>query len=139
MPVAKLAAYDPTVRLIVIGCGDPVLIPNYVKMTDCPFEIYADPSRELYKRMDFTVNALPIEKKAKYIEKWSPPSLVKNILMSLGLAARARSKDAGKVTQNGGEVIWSNGELEYIHRMKHPGDHIETEDLDRLLKLRTNL
>ncbi|EON63521.1 hypothetical protein W97_02749 [Coniosporium apollinis CBS 100218] len=35
--------------IIIIGCGSPNLIPHYKAQTGCPFPIFADPSRKLYK------------------------------------------------------------------------------------------
>lgn len=138
MPISKLDTFTPSTKLIVIGCGDPVLVPNYVKMTGCEFEIYADPSRKLYSKIGFSVNTLALDPNnvPKYVSRWSPPTFVKNLLISLGLAVKSKSVNAGKVSQNGGELVWTNGELVYTHRMKHPADHIEIEELERILKSR---
>ena len=35
--------------IIIIGCGSPNLIAHYKAQTGCPFPIFADPSRKLYK------------------------------------------------------------------------------------------
>ena len=44
--------------ITIIGLGSPKLIPQYRQYTSCPFPIYADPSRKLYKLlgMGWTLN-----------------------------------------------------------------------------------
>lgn len=134
LPPERLAQLTPPTSIKIIGCGDPVLIQNYIKMTDCPYEIYADPTRSLYKTLGFSVNLIANERVPTYVSRWSPPSLFKNIMISLGLAARSMTTNAGKTSQNGGELVWVDGVLEYTHRMKNTNDHLEIEQLMELMK-----
>ena len=134
MPPERLAQMQPPTKITIIGCGDPVLIQNYIKLTKCPYDIYADPTRSLYKPLGFSVNLIANDRTPTYVSRWSPPSLFKNIMISLGLAAKARTINAGVTSQNGGELIWVDGVLEYIHRMKNTNDHLEIEQLAELLR-----
>lgn len=43
LPPSVLASAGVTLTLI--GCGDPKCISDYKRRTDCPYEIYADPTR----------------------------------------------------------------------------------------------
>ena len=124
---------DPPTTLTIVGCGDPILIQNYTKMTDCPYEVYADPSRSTYATLGFSVNETAAPEVPKYVRKYSTTSIFKAILISLGLAAKTKSISAGKKSQNGGELIWVDGKLQYIHRMRHTNDHLEVDQLDFLL------
>lgn len=135
LPPEKLEQMDPPTTISIIGCGDPILIQNYIKMTDCPFEIYADPSRSTYAALGFSVNETAVPEAPRYVRKYSTTSIFRAILISLGLAAKTKSISAGKKSQNGGEMIWIDGELQYIHRMRHTNDHLEVDQLDYVLSM----
>lgn len=62
--------------IIIIGCGSPNLIPHYKAQTGCPFPIFADPSRKLYKvlGMSWTLDIGPradymVDKEGKEISE----------------------------------------------------------------------
>ncbi|KAI4739905.1 hypothetical protein E4T50_09646 [Aureobasidium sp. EXF-12298] len=133
MPPEKLAQMDPPTTITIVGCGDPILIQNYMKMTDCPFDVYADPSRLAYSTLGLSVNETAAPEVPQYVKKYSTTSIFKAILISLGLAAKTKSISAGKKSQNGGELIWVDGKIQYIHRMKHTNDHLEVDQLEYLL------
>ena len=40
----------------------------------------------------------------------------------------------GKISQNGGEAVWENGEMVFFHRMRMTDDHLEIDVLQELLK-----
>lgn len=125
---------DPPTTVTIIGCGDPILIQNYMKMTNCPYDIYADPSRSTYTALGFAVNEVANPEVPQYVKRYSTTSVFKAILISLGLAVRTRNIAAGKTSQNGGEMIWVDGKLRFIHRMKNTNDHLEVDQLDYLLR-----
>ena len=61
--------------IIIIGCGSPNLIPHYKAQTGCPFPIFADPSRKLYKvlGMSWTLDIGPradymVDKDSKLVQ-----------------------------------------------------------------------
>ncbi|CAD0110380.1 unnamed protein product [Aureobasidium uvarum] len=133
MPPEKLEQMDPPTTLSIVGCGDPVLIQNYMKMTNCPFDVYADPSRSTYSALGLSINETAAPDVPQYVSKYSTTSIFKAILISLGLAAKTKNISAGKKSQNGGELIWVDGQIQYIHKMKHTNDHLEVDQLDYLL------
>lgn len=133
MPPERLAKLSPPTTLTIVGCGDPILIPKWLEQTDCPFEVYADPSRKLYTQLGFAINTDANEVVPQYVQKYAQ-SFTRNLWRSLGLAARTAKVSGGVITQNGGEMIWIDGELKFIHRMKNSTDHTETYELLRLLK-----
>lgn len=54
-PSALLAA---NARLVIIGCGSYELIKPYKELLNCPFEIYTDPTKELYTALGMTLRTL---------------------------------------------------------------------------------
>ncbi|KAF4554867.1 Hypothetical protein D9617_3g019360 [Elsinoe fawcettii] len=133
LPPERLAKLNPSTKLVVVGCGDPVLIPKWLEQTDCPYEVYADPSRQLYTKLGFAINTDANPVPPQYVQKYAE-SFMKNLWRSLGLAAKTAKVSGGVITQNGGEMIWIDGQLRFIHRMKNSTDHTETFELLRLLK-----
>ena len=128
----KLEAMQTPTRLVVIGCGDPILIPQYIKETDCPFEIYADTSRKLYTKLGFCVNGEANPEPPSYVKKYSP-SLMLNLLISGRMAAKTMKASGGLINQNGGEMIWIDGTLKFIHRMRNTTDHVEVDELEQIM------
>ncbi|KAG8626264.1 hypothetical protein KVT40_005209 [Elsinoe batatas] len=133
LPPERLAKMDPPTKLVVIGCGDPVLIPKWTEQTECPYEVYADPSRQLYLKLGFAINTEANAVVPQYVQKHAQTPF-QNILRCFGLVAATAKVNAGVVSQNGGEMIWIDGQLRFIHRMKNSTDHTETFELVRLLK-----
>ncbi|GAB7340432.1 hypothetical protein MBLNU457_6863t1 [Dothideomycetes sp. NU457] len=129
----KLDAMATPTKLVIIGCGDPILIPQYVKETLCPFEIYSDTGRKLYQKLGFCVNGEANEEPPAYVRKYSP-KLMKNLMVSGKMAAKTGKTSGGLINQNGGEMIYINGALKFIHRMRNTTDHVEVEELEQILE-----
>ena len=129
----SLEAMSTPTNLVIIGCGDPVLIPQYIKETNCAFPIYADPGRKLYQKLGFCINGEANAEPPRYVRKYSP-SLLLNLLISGKMAAKTAKSSGGLIQQNGGEMIWIDGKLKFIHRMRNTTDHIEVEELEQILK-----
>jgi hypothetical protein len=87
MPPEKLAQMDPPTTITIVGCGDPILIQNYMKMTDCPFDVYADPSRLAYSTLGLSVNEIAAPEVPQYVKKYSTTSIFKAILKRVRMAA----------------------------------------------------
>ena len=133
MPLHKVQQLRPSTRIIVIGCGDPVLIPQYLEQTGCPYEVFADPSRTLYRKLGLAITTAPPPEMPRYVKKYSL-SFMKNIGRSLKLTAKTGKLSGGPIVQVGGELVWIDGELQHMHRMKNAGDHMDTTDLVKLLR-----
>jgi hypothetical protein len=71
---------------------------------------------------------LGLGKKPDYIENSLMGTLIgtANTLMTL-------MTSSGKKSQNGGELIWIDGEVKWARRMQNTRDHVEIEDLKHVL------
>lgn len=123
----NLSKLNPPTTLSIIGCGDPALIPDYIKQTGCPYKMYADPSRATYDKLGFVVTLAMGEEKPKYIPRSTFATVLDSLRITLASGTKALS--GGKFNQNGGEMIWVDGELQYCRKMSNTTDHLEVEDL----------
>lgn len=128
LPPEKLSKANIT--LTVIGCGDPICIEGYAKVTGSTFPIYADPSVRTYKILGMVSTLRPGTTTPSYLRK----STLENTLFSMwtGLSS-GHVLSGGPTSQNGGEWLFQGGELKYCHRMRNPTDHTETEELMKIL------
>jgi hypothetical protein len=71
---------------------------------------------------------LGLGKKPKYIENSLMGTLIgtANTLMTI-------TTSSGKKSQNGGELIWIDGEVKWARRMQNTRDHVEIDDLKVIL------
>ncbi|KAI4728365.1 hypothetical protein E4T49_03825 [Aureobasidium sp. EXF-10728] len=122
-----LAARSIPTALAIVGCGSHTFISTYLERTGCKFDIYTDPSRVTYDTLGMTCN-LGLGKKPDYIENSFMGTLIgtANTLMTL-------TTSPGKKSQNGGELIWIDGEIMWARRMQNTRDDVEIEDLKRVL------
>lgn len=133
MPLHKVNKLKPTTKVSIIGCGDPILIPQYLQQTGCPYEIYADPSRSLYNRLGMAANTSPPPEMPQYVKKYSL-SFMANLARSLVLTSKTGKLSGGPILQVGGELIWIDGELQHMHKMRNAGDHMEVSELIKLMR-----
>jgi hypothetical protein len=121
-------------NIVVIGCGSPSMIPFYRETTGCPFPIFAEPTRKLYKAlgMVLTLN-LTGPKRPDYmkdidfttwqVRQWSTMAKQKG---------RKRFK-GGNLLQVGGEFLFQDGQVVWCHRMKNMRGHAEVNTVKRIL------
>lgn len=127
-----LSAMDPPTKLVIIGCGSPERIPQYYKFTSAPFDIYADPDRAIYDKLNC------VQSLSGNMGSGKPGYMTKGLFS--GLAESIWSTISGGVTgggkknQNGGELIWVAGSLRFIHRMQGTTDHLEVPALREALQ-----
>ncbi|KAG9971770.1 hypothetical protein KCU78_g23499, partial [Aureobasidium melanogenum] len=121
-----LASRPIPTRLTIVGCGSYTFISTYLERTGCKFEIFTDPTRVTYDTLGMTCN-LGLGK-PDYIENSFVGTLIgtANTLMTL-------TTSSGKKSQNGGELIWIDGDIQWTRRMQNTRDHVEIEDLKRVL------
>lgn len=130
-PDDLLALPTPTF-ITVIGCGRPELIPMYIKATDCPFPIYADPTRKLYDLLGMTRTLQPGTKPA-YMQTNMLINSVQSIFQ--GISTGKNALKGGDFKQVGGEFLFEDGKCTWVHRMKSTRDHAEVSDIRDLLGL----
>ncbi|KAI5357318.1 Putative peroxiredoxin-like 2A/B/C, Thioredoxin-like superfamily [Septoria linicola] len=128
--------------IIVIGCGQADLIPHYKTFTNCPFPMFADPSRQLFKRLGMNVSFNIGRDRPEYMKDISPAAWaggqVKTIKGSLTDPDGIRKRDVirgGNPFQIGGEFLFEDGKAVWCHRMKNYRNHAEIKVLRRLLEL----
>jgi len=119
------------VKLVVIGCGDWQLIDNYKKVTGFTGDIFADPTRELYRKLGMTTETLAGtpkgEQKRTYVG-----GAVSIALASIwrGLHHPQHIGKQGNISQLGGEFVFGPGnQCTFAHLMKHTEDHVEVSEL----------
>ena len=107
------------------------MISTYAKDTGCLFPIYVDPTRATYDTLGFVTNVQAGESKPKYLVQ----STVANVFTSImsGLMSGSKALSGGKMSQDGGEYVWVDGKLVYSHIMQNSSDHLEIEDLEKIL------
>lgn len=128
--------------IIIIGCGQPDIIAHYKKFTGCPWPIYADPSRILFKKLGMKIGFSVGRKNPEYMGKFglltASAEELKTLRKSLKDANGIRKRDllrGGHPMQIGGEFLFENGEVLWCHRMTNYRNHAEIKQLRDLLQL----
>ncbi|KAF2122693.1 AhpC/TSA antioxidant enzyme-domain-containing protein [Lophiotrema nucula] len=128
----SLLKLDAPASITVVGCGEPELIDMYAKETNCPFPIYAEPTRRLYDLLGMT-KTWDLGPKPNYIHS----NIIITSLQSIGQSLKTGSKalKGGDFKQVGGEFLFEDGKCTWVHRMRNTRDHCEVTDVRRMLGL----
>lgn len=131
-PDALLALDTPTF-ITVVGCGRPELIPMYAQTTNCPFPIFADPTTKLYDHLGMMRTLSLGPKRPDYMKA----SMVSTTMQSMYQCIKSGKGivQGGDIRQVGGEMLFEDGRVTWVHRMKNTRDHAEVEDLRSILGL----
>jgi len=127
-----LLSLETPTFITIIGCGRPELISMYTDTTECPFPIYADPTRKLYDTLGMT-RTFELGSKPDYIQKSIFYTTVASIMQ--GLKSGQHALKGGDFKQIGGEFLFENGEVTWCHRMRNTRDHAEIPDLRKVIGL----
>lgn len=123
----------PTPTFItVIGCGQPELIEQYAEISNCPFPIYADPTRKLYDYLYMT-RTWDLGKKPQYFQSNVLATSIQSIAQALKTGSKALK--GGDFKQVGGEFMFEDGKCVWVHRMRNTRDHAEVSEVRRVLGL----
>ncbi|BGP24589.1 hypothetical protein Rt10032_c03g1298 [Rhodotorula toruloides] len=115
------------IKLSIVGCGDHKFIENYRKQLDCPFEIYADPTKKAYEALGMTHRTLDLGDKAP---EYARGGMVSNVVGSIASAFKmGRFTSAGDIKQLGGEFVFERGQVVWCHRMANTRDHAPFSEL----------
>lgn len=120
-------------KIVVIGCGQPELIPMYTRETECPYPIYADTSRNLYAQLGMIRTLNLGSKSPGYMQYSLPSAIVRSIYQ--GLKAGRGAFKGGDYWQVGGEFLFEDGRVNWCHRMRNTRDHAEIPETRRQLGL----
>jgi hypothetical protein len=138
----------------IVGCGSHTLIPSYIEQTNCPYPIFADPSKKLYNLLGMARTLSLGNKDPEYIRHTLVAGMVKSIAQGLKRIGSGDILQAGDIKQVGGEFLFevtggdvrlskskaANESLKRVdvtwcHRMKNTRDHAELPDLKKALGL----
>jgi hypothetical protein len=133
LPPSVLASTTPPTTLTIIGCGEPVCIPDYRTRTMSAlganaWPIYTDRDRSIYSALGMVVNLKQSEQgKPEYIDG----SLAGNVVSSMKNIFTSGKKgfQGGKYSQNGGEWVFEGGRLVWGRRMRNTQDHAPIAEL----------
>lgn len=124
--VRSISQLDPStlrshnVHVILIAPGSWKLIKKYRKLTQCPYPIYSDSTRHLYKLMGLT-NFVGDDRRYQRNQNTSSGTL-----KTLRKGFLKLPGDPGSARQLGGEFIFgANNTCEFAHRMTNPSDHLD--------------
>lgn len=121
-------------RLIIISCGQPNLIEQYAKDTNCPFPIYVDPTQKLYDALGMIRTLSLGDKKPDYVKSSFLSVLAKSVRSKL--SAGSSMFQGGNIQQVGGEYLINNqGDIIWSHNMNNTRDHVEIKELRKILTL----
>jgi hypothetical protein len=130
-PPKDLERINPPTTLTIIGCGEPSAVAGYKERTGTSFPIYCDPSRKLYIKLGMTSSLSMGDQKPSYIQSSILGGTLKS--MSNMLASGMGAFKGGDYSQNGGEWVFVDGQLDWCHRMQHTRDHAEIAELGKVL------
>ncbi|EMD31125.1 hypothetical protein CERSUDRAFT_69555 [Gelatoporia subvermispora B] len=130
--VPKESLEQAGVKVVIVGCGEWSLIKNYCETTGYAGELYADPSRALYRTLGLieNLNITPAgEEKRSYLTR----SLLGNVMKSIWNGPLKSPQHIGKqgnISQLGADYILGPGqECTFASRMQHTEDHVEVAEL----------
>lgn len=131
---------------VVVGCGRPSMIRYYRRVTRCPWPIYAEPSRRLFRKLgmgptlDMGAHTHP-----EYLTEvggvgamWSRSlaRIAKEYVdHEAGQLSGWDCVKGGNIFQVGGEFLFEGGQVVWCHRMKHWRGHAEVGVLRKLLDM----
>lgn len=147
--------------ICVIGCGTPELIRSYIEETNCPFPLYADPTRRLYSELGM-VRTLAMGQRPAYMQNRTlAQTIVSGVVQGLKQVKSGLALKSGDQRQVGGEFLFEpasmtletpittpeavddknrDGFVEekrvtWCHRMRTTRDHVEIPELMEVLGL----
>jgi len=103
-PESLLHLQVPTF-IAIIGCGAPGLIPMYQAETNCPFPIYADPTRRLYDSLGM-IRTLNLGTRPDYQRRGTIKGALQSIKQGIGALKGGKAFQAGDMHQVGGEFLF---------------------------------
>ncbi|KZO91236.1 hypothetical protein CALVIDRAFT_521841 [Calocera viscosa TUFC12733] len=131
--VREEALHAAGISLLVIGCGERSVIPEYRETTGYKYPIYADPTKQLYVTLGMTKRTLAAtpkgEERKGYVRTGYLQYAIRGALQG-PLSHPLSYIKAGDIQQLGGEFVFEPGmNCTFVSRMKHTADHMDVKDL----------
>ncbi|KAF2227535.1 AhpC/TSA antioxidant enzyme-domain-containing protein [Elsinoe ampelina] len=122
--------------IVVIGCGKPELIRQYKATTQCPFPIFADPDRQIFKTlgMGITWNMLG-PKRPEYMKDVNVLDWANGQVKEVAHVKGKKRFMGGNLFQIGGEFLFQEGQVVWCHRMRNYRGHAEMDVIRRILDI----
>ncbi|ESZ91663.1 hypothetical protein SBOR_7961 [Sclerotinia borealis F-4128] len=105
-----LQLHTPTF-IAVVGCGSPSLIPMYQEATNCPFPIYADPTKKLYDELEM-MRTLNLGTRPEYQRRGTLLGMAQSVVQSLKQIKGGKLFQGGDYQQVGGEFLFEPVRME---------------------------
>lgn len=121
--------------IIVIGCGTKALINHWKTETECPFPVFADPSRKLYRILGMSMSLNIGPRRPGYMKEISPPAWLIEQFRQMAKTKGMKKWKSGNWLQVGGEFLFQDGQVIWCHRMKNYRDHVEVPVLKKVLEI----
>jgi len=118
----------------IIGCGHPKFIPNYADKVNCPFPIYTDPHRKLFKALKLHMS-LNFGKRPEYLSEIHGAKTFYHTVDEMLKGKPTDNWKMGNFMQNGGEFLFEDGQAVWCHRMRSVRDHAEINIIRRVLDM----
>lgn len=112
IPLSSYFSIPTPTSIIVIGCGRPNLIPFYKAVTGCPFPIYADPSRQIFKKLGMTLSMDIGSKRPEYMKDISPAAWAAGQVKTIRLGLKANVRPMKRLQKRGGSFDMVSANLE---------------------------
>jgi len=127
------------------------MIPHYLKTTNCPYKLYADPTKGVYSALGMGKTLDLGSRKPEYIQQAAWKSVVSSVWQGVSWKHGGFATKGGdfwqvggewlfqKVVEKGGEDPSGSGEekweVKWYHRMQNTRDHAELPEIRRVLGL----
>lgn len=121
--------------IVIIGCGTPELIRQYKARTQCPFPIFADPSRRIFKHLGMSLSLNIGFKRPEYFKSTNETAWLFKQFKEMSNTPGKKKWRSGNWLQVGGEFLFEDGQVVWCHRMKSYRDHAEIDTLKRVLQI----
>lgn len=96
--------------ITIIGCGDPGLIQMYADATNCPYPIYTDPNRKIYKNLGM-IQTKTLGTKPAYVKHSFIGLTLQGIKKGLPFLSSGLAFKYGNVMQVGGEFLFEPADV----------------------------
>ncbi|KAL1862228.1 hypothetical protein Plec18170_001053 [Paecilomyces lecythidis] len=153
--IPSTSALPDGTELVIIGCGSPSLINMYKEETSCPFPVYADPTKRLYRALGMGRTLNLGRNDPEYIRRSLLTGMFQSVVQGVKRLGEGDAFRGGDMRQIGGEFIFEASrdwrfdygdedaragsdvdlKVTWCHRMRNTRDHAEIRVIRRVLGL----
>ncbi|CED83302.1 Uncharacterized conserved protein [Phaffia rhodozyma] len=135
--IPESVAKEHGMNIVVLGCGSWEPIKDYAATTNCPYPIYADPTKKVYQTLG-TTSTMAHTPSGQPRKSYLKESMFTQAMGSLKVALTnvGSVNKVGSFKQNGGEFIFESGPINiFAHRMQNTEDHTEIAEIIDMLSV----